>query len=158
MVWNSNEIYSRRYWNTEHTDVVCRPPDFHTLWKNGTSYSRNPLGQTDPPTEPRGPHPATPRHSSPRKHPTRGLRTTPPDKWGIHNPHALPRDQIYGMLKNHLHNRTRHTTGDTGKTTPTPSLDSPMGLPAHTKAHTAAHTPHPHSTCRTQNYVYTVNI
>jgi len=49
----------------------------------------------------------------------------------------------------------RHTTGDTGKITP-PTLDSPKGFPPHTKAHTATHTSHPHSSCRTQNYVYTV--
>ena len=74
----------------------------------------------------------------------------------IHKPHALPRDQIYGLLKI-IYTTERATIRVTrGKPPPPRSLDPPTGLPPHTKAHTATHTSHPHSTCRTQNYVYIV--
>jgi hypothetical protein len=116
-----------------------------------------PCGSVMALTKPQEPHPAAPWHSSPPKRPTRGLRTTPPDKRGIHNPPTLLRDQIYSLLKTstqlnvphyrwHGENHNHHL----------PSLDSPMGFPPHTKGHTATHTSHPHFTCRTQNYVYTV--
>ena len=72
---------------------------------------------------------------------------------GAYAPHHLTSGAY--TTRTHSH-RMLHTTGDTGKPHPPQSLDSPTGFPPHTKAHTATHTSHPHSTCRTQNYVYTV--
>ena len=124
----------------------CCPLDFHTLWNNGTSYSRNPLGQTDLLTEPWRPRPAAPRHSSPLKAPHRGpTQPACTPLWSNIQPAKI----IYTT-----ESTTQRVTW--GRPPPHPSLDSPMGSPAHNKAHTATHTSHPQCTCRTQNYIYTV--
>jgi len=83
------------------------PPDLHILCITGASYCTNPLGSdrfSDRATMNTSGR-SSPLH--PTKTPHTGLRTTPPDKLGIHNPYAHLHHQNIRLAGNiHIAGRT----------------------------------------------------
>ena len=80
------------------------------------------------------PHLATPAHQTSHT----GLRTTPPDKLGIHNPYTNSHDQNIGPAEN-IHIAGRTTLRVTLYTPPHSKTRLTHGVPLHTKALTTTY-------------------